>query len=305
MQIDTYQIECFLSVAEHLNFTIAANELFISQPAISRKVAALEKELTMVLIDRSNRELKLTEEGKSFQKFFRKFMNQLEDMKSSPKEIDENQFIEIRLGIFEGWNISPFLRKLRADFKVTHENIVFNIDTCGERNLIIGLKENKYDIVILLKISIKCALNRGIIDDVNVFDFAKVHKAAFYSVHNTLADESFLNIDALSKQTLYVHKSDIVPYEIIMNKEILIKYGINSKVRVLSTLDAVINEIALGNGYALFDEQMRITNNIEFKYTKLKEQHDISIVALKSNKTEGVDAVLKYCQSINLREFKL
>ena len=39
------QIEYFLSVAKHLSFTKAARELFVSQPAISRQILAMEEDL--------------------------------------------------------------------------------------------------------------------------------------------------------------------------------------------------------------------------------------------------------------------
>lgn len=43
-----HQIECFLEVAQTLNFTEAANHLYISQQGLSRQVAALEKELEAI-----------------------------------------------------------------------------------------------------------------------------------------------------------------------------------------------------------------------------------------------------------------
>ena len=45
MQIDSVQIECFLAAAKHLNFSKAAEHLYISQPVLSRRIARLEKEL--------------------------------------------------------------------------------------------------------------------------------------------------------------------------------------------------------------------------------------------------------------------
>lgn len=45
-----FQIECFLAVAEHLNFARAATQLNVSQPAITRQIHTLEAELGTQLL---------------------------------------------------------------------------------------------------------------------------------------------------------------------------------------------------------------------------------------------------------------
>ena len=56
----------FLSVAKHRNFTKAAQECHIAQPAISKQMLSLEKELGFLLFERKNRRVELTEAGKEF-----------------------------------------------------------------------------------------------------------------------------------------------------------------------------------------------------------------------------------------------
>jgi DNA-binding transcriptional LysR family regulator len=58
------QIKCFLSLAKKLNFVEAAKDLEISQPTLSKQIAALEKNLNMQLFVRTNRKVILTPEGK-------------------------------------------------------------------------------------------------------------------------------------------------------------------------------------------------------------------------------------------------
>jgi len=56
----------FLAVAEALNFTRAAKELRIAQPAVGRQMQDLEDEIGVVLLKRSPRGVTLTAEGKLF-----------------------------------------------------------------------------------------------------------------------------------------------------------------------------------------------------------------------------------------------
>ena len=48
--MNTAQVKCFLMAAECLNFTAAAEKLYISQPVLSRNIAALEDELGVLLL---------------------------------------------------------------------------------------------------------------------------------------------------------------------------------------------------------------------------------------------------------------
>ena len=58
------QINYFLTLAACLNYTEAATKLFISQSALSRSIASLEKELDVKLLIRNYHSVELTKAGK-------------------------------------------------------------------------------------------------------------------------------------------------------------------------------------------------------------------------------------------------
>ena len=60
------QILYFQTVARHQHFRLAAAELSISQPSLSRSIAALEEELGIILFERKGRTVTLTKYGKLF-----------------------------------------------------------------------------------------------------------------------------------------------------------------------------------------------------------------------------------------------
>lgn len=64
--MNTIQLECFLSVAEHLNFSRASEELKITQPAVSHQIRSLEEELDVRLFRRTSKSVSLTQEGMLF-----------------------------------------------------------------------------------------------------------------------------------------------------------------------------------------------------------------------------------------------
>jgi DNA-binding transcriptional LysR family regulator len=64
MDLDLRRLRSFVAVAKHLNFTRAAEELHLAQPALSRQVRALERELGVVLFERDRRSVALTAAGR-------------------------------------------------------------------------------------------------------------------------------------------------------------------------------------------------------------------------------------------------
>ncbi|MEU8616515.1 LysR family transcriptional regulator [Streptomyces sp. NPDC048623] len=64
--IEVRHLRCFLAIAEEGNLTRAAARLHLTQPAVSRTLAALEKHLGARLVDRSTHHLALTAEGRAF-----------------------------------------------------------------------------------------------------------------------------------------------------------------------------------------------------------------------------------------------
>lgn len=60
------QLESFSVLAQRLNFTLAADELFISQPTLSRMISSLEQEIGVALFYRNSRSVALTPAGRAF-----------------------------------------------------------------------------------------------------------------------------------------------------------------------------------------------------------------------------------------------
>ncbi|MFJ8603656.1 LysR family transcriptional regulator [Streptomyces shenzhenensis] len=66
MDVELRHLRAFTSVARHRSFSRAAEELLITQPALSRTIAQLEGRLSVRLFDRSSRHVELTDTGAEF-----------------------------------------------------------------------------------------------------------------------------------------------------------------------------------------------------------------------------------------------
>ncbi len=80
--MDLHQLRGFYEIARTRSFTRAADKLFLSQPAISLQVKALESELGETLFDRKRRDIRLTEAGEVLFKYVQQVLDGLEDARN-------------------------------------------------------------------------------------------------------------------------------------------------------------------------------------------------------------------------------
>lgn len=74
------QLRYFIAVADTLNFSRAAESVYLSQSALSRQIMDLEREVGLPLLRRSTRQVELTEAGKALQKSAKELISRWEKM---------------------------------------------------------------------------------------------------------------------------------------------------------------------------------------------------------------------------------
>ncbi len=88
--MDIQNIRAFLSVAETGSFSRAAEQLFITQPAVSKRIAALEQSLDTVLFDRIGKQVQLTEAGRALLPGYRRIMAEMEESRRILSHLNEH-----------------------------------------------------------------------------------------------------------------------------------------------------------------------------------------------------------------------
>lgn len=77
--IDTRTLKTFILAAEHENFRIVSEKLFITQPAVSSQIRQLEKEIGGKLFNKRGRHIKLTELGRLFHKEAKELLHKVKE----------------------------------------------------------------------------------------------------------------------------------------------------------------------------------------------------------------------------------
>jgi len=86
MTMNPQHFRTFLAVKKHLNFTRAAEELFLSQPAISRQIQQLGRELGAPLFERIGKALFLTEAGRTLLPLAQDLLGRMERLTEAVRE---------------------------------------------------------------------------------------------------------------------------------------------------------------------------------------------------------------------------
>ena len=146
--VEWSQLQYFREVAKQQHVTLAANRLSLSQPALSRSIANLERELGVPVFDREGRSVRLNRYGKAFLGHVERALaevaegqRELADMVGPVKGTVAISFIHVM-----GAQLLPLLlRRFRAD----HAAVDFKLSQGGTATLVEQLRTGETDLCLL------------------------------------------------------------------------------------------------------------------------------------------------------------
>ena len=103
--MELYPLKVFLTVATERSFSRAGEKLLRTQPAISIAIQRLESDLKEKLIDRSGRELLLTDAGRVVLEYARRFQNLESDLENALRELRDNYAGRLSIGANESTSL--------------------------------------------------------------------------------------------------------------------------------------------------------------------------------------------------------
>ena len=141
------QFQYLIAVAEHKNFTLAAEKSFVTQPTLSMQISKLEEELSVKIFDRGTKPIKLTEVGAKIVEQARKVVIEAERMQDIVSV--EKSFIggPYRLGIIS--TVMPTLLPMfLSTFVKRYPKVNLIIRELTTDEILTGLREGKLDAAI-------------------------------------------------------------------------------------------------------------------------------------------------------------
>ena len=125
--MDTNDLKAFIAVAQHQSFSIAAKQLFLTQPAISKRIASLEQRVNHSLFDRMGRYVQLTEAGEALLPKAHVILQTIEESEREIRELSGEIMGNLRVATSHHiglHHLPPILRQ----FATKHSNVNLQFD---------------------------------------------------------------------------------------------------------------------------------------------------------------------------------
>ncbi len=251
--LNEVSIMCFMSVAKHLSFTKASEEVFMSRQAVSKKILSLEKRLGVKLFERTTSVIELTAEGKLCLDYFR---NMIQDFEKFFATIRKTNTPVLRLLI--GYELGVIIDK----------RIIESIGEYKRKNTNMDLQIRRYDPQIIeskllsghLDMAFTTIPARSKIKDFSYIVLEYADYVLVTSKNHPKVNENTSLSDFNGEQAIYYNEDN--SDDIICRKNFNATwsgYGINVIPSIQCTsLSAAYTELMLGNAVMLCNAKNEI-----------------------------------------------
>ena len=144
-QLELRHLKYFLAVAEHLNYTKAAEPLYISQPGLSRQIKQLEDDLSVQLFKRHNRKVELTPVGQYLQKEVVSLFKNLNETIQHAQLLEKGIAGNLRLG-YVGSAMQEVIPKLLLKIQKKYPDLIFDLTEMNNQQQMESLLNEEIDI---------------------------------------------------------------------------------------------------------------------------------------------------------------
>ncbi len=255
-------LESFISVVKHNSFSLAAKELFITQPTVSNNIQSLEKELNTTLLDRTSKNIRLTDSGKLFYKYAVELINMRAKAKHSIMEHSKTieGEIEISASSIPEQYILPYIIR---DFTHIYPDVTFTVNHKNSKDVVDEILNGKlhYGIV-------GAKYSSDILEYIDFYEDELLLGVA-NNENYPWPNDTLLDLEVLYSEKLILRKSGSGTRRLIEQK--LNKVGISlGDLDVISYIDSnemIKQMIQLGLGVS-FISKIAVQNEVELNKIK-------------------------------------
>ncbi len=147
MHITIRQLAVLEAVARNLSFTKAADELHLTQPAVSMQIKQIEESIGLPLFEQVGKKVFLTEAGQEMYNYSRSIQQQLAEAEAIIEDLKGVKRGTLTIAVASTANY--FAPRLLAAFKENYDKVTFSLDVTNRKGLLNHLDNNDTDLVIM------------------------------------------------------------------------------------------------------------------------------------------------------------
>lgn len=275
------QLKYFIAVARCLSFTEAAKSLFMTQPALSRQIQAMEAELGTRLFVRDRKTLKLTPGGSVLYNGLPEFLKQYEELIGDARSANRGHEGRLRVGILDVYDISALFPPVVGLFRERYPQIRLTL----ERYSLGELPELLYD----ERLDIICTYGFSLFDKPNLMtvDVQKYDSCVMLNRDHPLADKEDLTLDDLKQEQFVQLGSEASEEGYQYISSLLGKGGISPEVMKVDKMEDVLLWVEMGMGVAVTSNRTIERHNPQVVIRELNmpevKGHDVTMAWRKTN----------------------
>ena len=195
--MDTRLLTYFTQLAETKNFTRAAKQLHIAQPALSIAIKKLEQELELTLFYRNERKVTLTQEGEVLLIHAKQILQKIDDATLAMKELRGLEKGEVRFGVPSMLG-SYFFPQILMGFKSHYPNLKLTIVEAGTQSIRQMLLDGELDLGVII--------NQAVPESLQTEHLLRSQMVAVVSEQHDFANKQELSFEDFFRQELVAFK---------------------------------------------------------------------------------------------------
>lgn len=141
------QLKVFESVARHLSYSRAADELHLTQPAVSMQIKQLEANISLPLFEQLGKRIYLTDAGRELYQYSRSISQQLADMEVALDELKGMERGKLNISVVTTANY--FAPHLLAKFCQRYKGVTVSLNVSNRETVLKQLSDNLIDLAIM------------------------------------------------------------------------------------------------------------------------------------------------------------
>lgn len=289
------QIEYFFALAKYESFRKTSEALYVSQPAVSKQISNLERELGISLFTRGYRAVTLTPAGQVIHSALSKGRSLYEESLRQARLLDTMRPISLTLGVMEKAELGNFYEILQQ-FQKENDRLSMHVEQVPISELVLRRDGGKYDMVVNMEHGL-----RGI-PGLQTRPLAAGELVGLLSREHPLCQKPDLSFRDLQSESFYVPATQSDSVTVNYCTYICAMHGFTPReIVTLPNVESVLLAVKMGFGAAVLDSLIYIPPSYRIRPVSAEAPFNV-LLAWEEENTDPNVALLaeRICRDLRM-----